>query len=1033
MGKALPKRRRALRLEPIEPRLVMSTTPAYDFWLDSQSLLDTPAADPAAQDPALLAATAVGQSAGSAALAGIRSEYGFTGVGQTVAVIDTGIAWDSAALGGGFGAGYRVVGGWDFAENDANPFDDGPAGGHGTHVSGIIGSSNSRYTGAAPGVDLVSLRVFDDNGGGTFGWIEQALRWVHEHRTSFANPITTINISIGTNWNAASIPAWATLEDEFAQLKADGIFIAVAAGNSFTTYNTQGVSYPAASQYVVPVASTDADGQLSYFSQRNDRVLAAPGRLITSSVPDYIGNRNGRNDDFTAMSGTSMAAPYVAGAAVLVRQAFAFIGQENVGQDDIVNLLRNTADTVFDAVTGATYRRLNIDRAIDTLMPTNDHGSAATARDLGTVIDTFATSDVFARRTDRDYYSFTAARSGKLTVTLSTADDLQATWQLAGGGGYVDASGLTFTFDVVAGQRYTFDLGSNSAIGHYELTASLATAMPDWGTIEWATVADQAIGAGHDSFAFNAARDGYFTVEALANSGAAATAGISFDLYDIAGRLLGSSTATSTGLRLDAIVSAGQSLVLRVHGSSSDVDFRLTNLLTRSGNSLTVFGTTGDDIFSAVAGSQHQLAINGVTYEFDAATISAVSFVGQGGNDQVRFTTSGSNSTATLRAGSVELTGAGYRFTATDVAAIEVNSLGGAGDRAVLYDSAGADTLVATPNSARLTGAGFGNAGFDNLVTGFRVVQAISSGGADIARLYDSTGSDLLEMRAASARLTGAGYDNLATGFASVVAYSSAGLDQASFYATATGDAFSAWSDRAELTAGGSFRQAIGFGRVVAFAGGTTNVATLYGSAGNDTLNARPDTVQLRGSGFDVTVRGFSLVQVSGGGGQDDAYLYGGAGRNQLVATPGAARFSGANFKYSVRDFRNVRAFAGSPDSVALAYHLPGDAGLSTSDSQASLSSAGIDYSLYNFGEVASVPLAVDVSVASQGTSGGANAPASTGAAPAKSAAMKPAVSRANSAAQFALARTSAIDAIFRVAGDAAMTIGPRSIAPVKR
>jgi hypothetical protein len=1010
----------------------MSTTPAYDFWLDAQSLLDTPTADPAAQDPSLLAAAAVGQSAGSTALAGIRSEYGFTGVGQTVAVIDTGIAWDTAALGGGFGAGYRVVGGWDFAENDANPFDDGPAGGHGTHVSGIIGSSDTRYTGAAPGVDLVSLRVFDDNGGGTFGWIEQALRWVHEHRTSFANPITTVNISIGTNWNAASIPAWATLEDEFAQLKSDGIFIAVAAGNSFTSYNTQGVSYPAASQYVVPVASTDADGQLSYFSQRNDRVLAAPGRLVTSSVPDYIGNRNGRNDDFAAMSGTSMAAPYVAGAAVLVRQAFAFVGQENVGQDDIYNLLRNTADTVFDAVTGATYRRLNIDRAIDTLMPINAHGSAATARDLGTVIDTFSTSDLLARRTDRDYYSFTAARSGKLTVTLSTADEMRADWHLADGSSYVDASGLTFTFDVVAGQKYTFDLGTSAAIGHYELTASLATAMPDWGTIELATLADQTVGAGHDSFAFNAARDGYFTIEALAG---AATAGISFDLYDAAGRLLGTSAAViDGGLRLDAIVSAGQSLVLRVHGSSSDVDFRLTNLLTRTGNSLTVFGTAGDDTFSAVAGSRHQLAVNGVTYEFDAATITSVSFVGRGGNDRVSFTTTGTGNTATLRDGSVELVGAGYRFAATDVASIEVNSLGGAGDRAVLYDSSGADTLVATPNSARLTGEGL-----DNSVTGFRAVQAFASGGGDVARLYDSAGSDLLEMRAASARLSGAGYDNLATGFASVIAYSSAGQDQASFYAAATGDAFSAGTDRAELTAGGYTRQALGFNRVVAFASGRANVATLYGSAGNDTLNARPDTVQLRGAGFETTVRGFSLVQASGGGGQDEAYLYGTGSKNLFVAIADTARFSGDGFRYAVRDFRTVRAFATQPDSVALMYYQPSAGDTTQSSPQQSMSRAGYDYATYNFGHASTVALARVQNTSDTATVAATSKPVGAAQQAGSSETATTVVASPQlrgaptNAAQLTRARMSAIDAIFRIAGDAAAVTGPQSFTAPKR
>ena len=182
-----------------------------------------------------------------------------------MAVIDSGIAWDHFALGGGFGANYRVVGGWDFTEeNDANPYDDGAAGSHGTHVAGIIGSSHGTHTGVAPGVDLVGLRVFNDAGQGFFSWVENALRWVHTNRNAFENPITAVNLSLGVStWNAATIPNWANLEDEFAQLEADGIFIAVSAGNSYASYNTPGLSYPAASPYVVPVMSTDDAGNLS--------------------------------------------------------------------------------------------------------------------------------------------------------------------------------------------------------------------------------------------------------------------------------------------------------------------------------------------------------------------------------------------------------------------------------------------------------------------------------------------------------------------------------------------------------------------------------------------------------------------------------------------------------------------------------------------------------------------------------------------------------------------------------------------------
>ncbi len=401
--------------------------------------------------------------------------YGFDGFGQTVAIIDSGIAYDHVALGGGFGTSYRVVGGWDFAENDANPYDDGPAGFHGTHVAGIVGSDDATHRGVASGADLVALRVFDDNGAGYFNWVEDALQWVHDNRDAFENPITTVNLSLGTSWNADSIPSWAMLEDEFAQLEQDGLFISVSAGNSFEDYNLPGLSYPASSSHVVPVASVDDSGLLSYFSQRNDRVLAAPGRSITSTVPDYIFGTDGNPNDFGTASGTSMAAPYTAGASVLVRQAMEFVGSQNITQDTIYDHFRATADVVYDAATSASYHRINVQAAIDALMPTDDYGSdAAGAFDLGTLIGNSTLSGQFDTVTDQDFFAFTAGETGTITFTIDTNNVTAVDAQLIDGTASLQDNVLTF--DVDAGQSYIVSFGAIGQTASYDVGIALAQA-----------------------------------------------------------------------------------------------------------------------------------------------------------------------------------------------------------------------------------------------------------------------------------------------------------------------------------------------------------------------------------------------------------------------------------------------------------------------------------------------------------------------------------------------------------------------------
>ncbi len=352
------------RIAICEPRLALSASVAADAFIETFSINSSSGATGSSPDPFADAAT-------------IREHYSLDGAGQTVAVIDSGIAWNHVAFanqksgptGGGFGDGYRVVAGWDFAESDADPYDDGPAGYHGTHVAGTISGKSAGFAGIAPGADLVALRVFDDFGNGSLDWIESALRWVIDHRNSLDNPITTVNLSLGIFATNVSSPL-SQLDDELRTLRDDGIIVVAAAGNSFVRSQPDSVAYPASHPLVAAVTAVDGSGTIETYAQRADGVFAAPGSSILSSVPDHVLGIDGNVNDFANADGTSMAAPQLAGASMLVREAMQSLGQHPT-PDDILSHLRETSVQKSDAISGADYYILDIQAAIDTLLDGN--------------------------------------------------------------------------------------------------------------------------------------------------------------------------------------------------------------------------------------------------------------------------------------------------------------------------------------------------------------------------------------------------------------------------------------------------------------------------------------------------------------------------------------------------------------------------------------------------------------------------------------------------------------------------------------
>ena len=914
------------------PALDHHTESSPDFWIDSsnQSALD---------DHLRQIDQALAEAHGQTGLLNARANYGFTGVGQTVAVIDSGIAYDHFALGGGFGSNYRVVGGWDFTgENDADPYDDGPSGSHGTHVAGIVGGDSGNDTGVAPGVDLVALRVFDDAGAGYFSWVENALDWVHTNRNNFENPITAINLSLGVaSWNAETVPSWANLEDEFAQLEADGIFIAVSAGNSYSSFNTTGLSYPAASSYVIPVMSTDDSGLMSYFSQRSSRAIAAPGRWITSTVPDYAGNNNGVTDDYATFSGTSMAAPYVAGASVIIREAMQFVGYTNITQDMIYDHMMATADSFFDSATNQSYSRLNVQAAIDALMPADDFGSTiASAYSLGTVSGPMAMSGAIATLSDIDYFSFTAANTGTVTfAATNTTNDLAASWIVAGSQslGALAVSGDSVTVDVVAGQNYTVGFGSGDGLGYYDfdVTAESTFSFTDWGDVSFTQL--QGVSATNDTWYRVAATSaGYLSVD-TSFDGAAGQ--VSLEFYDSNLQLVDTGNAVNGTSRVDAYVSAGDELYVKVIGTNSDVDFRLTNLVSLNGTTVNVAGTAGDDVFSFSAGSNHVVKVNGVEYNFASIAITAVDFNGGSGSDSIVVYGSSENEVALMGLHSARLTSATYTVAASKIENIVLVG-GGGQDTAYLYGSVGDDTYRTYGDRAVMSGEGY-----YNRASHFDATYGFANSVGDVAFMYGSNNNDTYRTYDDRVVMSGNGYYNRAIGFENSYGYADSPADVAWMYGSSGADTYRTYGDRVVMSGDGYYNRATGFATTWGYSNSSDDVAQMYGSAGSDQYRASSTHAVMSGTGFYNATAGFQQTYAYADSPGDQAWMYGSDGDDTFRTYDDRVVMSGVGYYNRATGFDFTYGYANSAGDTAWMYGSVGDDTYRTYDNRVVMSGQG--------------------------------------------------------------------------------------------
>ncbi|MFF8656065.1 S8 family serine peptidase [Streptomyces huasconensis] len=236
-------------------------------------------------------------------------EAGLTGKGVTVAVLDTGADAGHPDLGGRVTESRSFVPGEEVADRN----------GHGTHVASTVGGSGAaseggREKGVAPGAFLAVGKVLGDEGFGSESAVIAGMEWAAE---DVGAEIVSMSLgsqepSDGTDPMAAALNALS---------KETGALFVVAAGN---TGAPSSIGSPGAADSALTVGAVDSADRAAYFTSRGPRAgdhalkpdLSAPGVGILAARSRLTGGEG----PYTEMSGTSMAAPHVAGAAALLAE-----------------------------------------------------------------------------------------------------------------------------------------------------------------------------------------------------------------------------------------------------------------------------------------------------------------------------------------------------------------------------------------------------------------------------------------------------------------------------------------------------------------------------------------------------------------------------------------------------------------------------------------------------------------------------------------------------------------------------------------
>jgi len=275
----------------------------------------------------------------------VWADTGYDGAGSAVAIIDTGIDGAHASLDDldddNSTNDPKIIAFYDPVNNpsltngtEVFPYDDQ---GHGSHCAGTTagtGAPNYEHIGMAPQAFLVGVKVLDAGGSGSFATVMAGMEWTVENRFKFN--IRGASMSLG----GPGLAEWASSDDDSVnryanEMMAAGIAIFIAAGNNAVSAQ---IGTPGSAEDAITVGALDKNSAIAIYSSQGptEEGRVKPNLAYVGSNVMSVAFNSG--DQYTAMSGTSMATPGAAGVAALMFQA-----NPDLSPFDIKNIMQETA------------------------------------------------------------------------------------------------------------------------------------------------------------------------------------------------------------------------------------------------------------------------------------------------------------------------------------------------------------------------------------------------------------------------------------------------------------------------------------------------------------------------------------------------------------------------------------------------------------------------------------------------------------------------------------------------------------------